>query len=417
MIDANDKRQVLQGKRYFLPITPIVKGAIVFCLLVGVTSLVYAYVSGDALRAWGSILASIFFFFTVALGGAAFGGMQDVIGALWGRPIKRLHESFASFLPLVFIFCLLFFLCIKFDLAEADKVYTWIHDHEVIHHYVGKRSWLIEDFMLARVLVLLGIVLACVYWQLSQGLRADLLLIKGETESARQLATSNRRRLRYWSAPLLVVYALCFTFICFDLTMSLAPKWFSTLWGGWNFAIMMQSLLAFLLLFMFALKETNIGKQVWVKQFHDVGKLLFGFTIFFAYLTYAHVLTYWYGNVPEETEYFIHRLQQPWLSLVIVLPLCNFLIPMLAFIPKASKWTSYVAIPVCVMVIIAQWATQVLVVAPELDREHTWQLPLIEFGAFLGTLGLFIACVSLFASKFPMLAISDPLLEEAKKQH
>ena len=407
----------MDSKRYTLPITMTVKGAIVFCLLIGAATLLYAYVSGNALRAWGSILASVFFFFLVALGGAAFACMQDLLGALWGRPIKRLHESFASFLPVVMIFCLVFFLCIKLGIADADKVYVWIADHDLLHHFVGKRSWLIEDFMLVRVLVLLAIILACVYWQLRQSLRADRMLLLADKSEALQLAAANRKRLRFWSAPLLVVYALCFTFVCFDLTMSLAPTWFSTLWGGWNFAIMMQTMLAFLLLFMFALKGTSIGKQYGVKQFHDVGKLLFGFTIFFAYLTYAHVLTYWYANMPETAEYFIHRLQQPWFALIIVLPLCSFFLPMVAFIPKASKWTAYVAIPVCVMVIISQWATQVVVIAPELDRDHTWRLPLIEFGIFVGFWGLFMCCVSLFSRRFPMLAVSDPLLEEAKHSH
>ncbi|MDE3270209.1 MAG: hypothetical protein OYH77_08010 [Pseudomonadota bacterium] len=407
------------NKNYSLPLTTTVKGAIVFCLLIGVATLIYAYASGAALRAWGSVLASVFFFFMVALGGAAFACMQDLLGALWGRPIKRLHESFASFLPVVLIFCLLFFLCIKLGIADADQVYVWIADHHYLHHYVGKRSWLVEDFMLVRVLVLLVIILACVYWQLRQGLRADRLLLQSESSAeqgvraeALAMAVANRKRLRYWSALLLVVYALCFTFICFDLTMALAPKWFSTLWGGWNFAIMMQTLLAFLLLFMFALKNTPIGKRYGVKQFHDVGKLLFGFTIFFAYLTYAHVLTYWYANMPETSQYFIDRLQQPWLSLVMVLPLCNFLLPMLAFIPKASKWTAPVAIPVCVMVIIAQWATQVVVIAPELDRDHSWSMPLLEFGTFVGFWGLFMCCVSLFSRRFPMLAISDPDLPQ-----
>lgn len=393
------------------PLSMITKGVITFCLLVGIIALVYAFVFADPLRAWGSFLVSLFFFFTLALGGVALTAMQDVIGARWGRPIKRLHESFASFLPLATLLFLIFFVCIKLNIGRASEVYSWIADHDLLHHYVGKRDWLIENFMLIRVSLLLLIIVGLSYWQLSPSLRADRLLLAGDEAGALQLAKKNRARLRYWSAPLLVIYALCFTFICFDVTMSLAPKWFSTLWGGWNFSIMMQTLFAFLLLYMFAAKNSPLGQHYGRKQFHDVGKLLFGFTIFFAYLTYAHVLTYWYGNVPEEAEYFIHRIQQPWLTLVIITPLFNFVIPMIVLIPKANKWTATFAIPVCVMVIVAQWMTQVIVVAPQLDHGHSWQLPLIEFGVFLGFLGLFMACVSLFSRRLPMLAVSDPLLK------
>lgn len=399
------------NRDFFLRPSSLTQGAITFCLVVGAVTLIYAFAFAEPLRAWGAFLLSLFFFFTVALGGVAFAGMQDVLGALWGRPIKRLHESFAAFLPLAFLLFTLFFICIKLDLAAADQVYVWIHDHDVIHHYLGKRAWLIEDFMLIRVLAFLAIILSCAWWQLRRSLKADLLWLKGEKRAAQELAETARAKLRHWSAPVLVIYALCYTFICFDITMSLAPKWFSTLWGGWNFSIMMQTLFAFLLLFMFGLKNTKIGSHYGIKQYHDVGKLLFGFTIFFAYLTYAHVLTYWYGNVPEETEYFIQRIEQPWLALVILAPLFNFVIPMFALLPKASKWTPAITIPVCVMVIVAQWVTQVIVVAPQLDRQQVWQMPLIEFGVFLGFTGLFMACISLFGRKFPLLAVSDPLLQ------
>ena len=398
-------------KKFLLRTSSLTSGAITFLILIGAVTLIYAFIS-EPLRAWGSFLLSLFFFFTLSLGGVAFGGMQDVLGAKWGRPIKRMHEAFGAFLPVAVLLFVLFFVCIKLSIADADKVYTWIADHDLLHHYVGKRSWLIEDFMLARVLFLLAVIVYFAWWQLQRGLRADRMLLAGKEQEAQQLAELARTKLRYWSAPVLVVYALCFTFICFDITMSLAPKWFSTLWGGWNFAIMMQTLFAFLLLFMFAMQNSAIGQHYGIKQFHDVGKLLFGFTIFFAYLTYAHVLTYWYGNVPEEAEYFIHRIHQPWLTLVILAPLFNFVIPMFALIPKASKWTPLVTIPVCVMVIVAQWLTQVIVVAPQLDREQTWQLPLIEFGVFLGFVGLFMASVAFFGRRFPMLAISDPLLKK-----
>ena len=87
-------------KKFLLSTSPLTRGAITFCIVVGVVTLVYAFVS-EPLRAWGSFLLSLFFFFTVSLGGVAFGGMQDVLGARWGRPIKRLHESFGRFCQLL----------------------------------------------------------------------------------------------------------------------------------------------------------------------------------------------------------------------------------------------------------------------------------------------------------------------------
>ena len=192
--------------------------------------------------------------------------------------------------------------------------------------------------------------------------------------------------------------------------MSLAPTWFSTLWGGWSFAIMMQTLMAVLLLFMLVIKGTEIGKFVSRQQFHDVGKLMHGFTVFFAYLTYAHVLTYWYTNIPEETSYLLTRLQTPWLGYVIAAPFLSFLFPFVFLIFKASKWTWWFVVPIATIVIISQWLSYMLVVTPEVVAPSAWDFPWIESGLFIGFIGFFVTVICHFGKKIPMVSIADPLL-------
>ena len=148
----------------------------------------------------------------------------------------------------------------------------------------------------------------------------------------------------------------------------------------------------------------------------DQGNPYFGFTIFFAYLTYAHVLTYWYGNVPEETEYFLHRMHGTWLCVIMIAPLFNFVIPLFALIFKAAKWTAQVTIPLAVMILAAQWFVYMLVVMPEAGVKHLG-LPWIEVGGFLFFLGLFLFAFTRFSSKNPMLPMADPLLPEAFNDH
>ena len=198
--------------------------------------------------------------------------------------------------------------------------------------------------------------------------------------------------------------------------MSLSPLWFSTLWGGWLFAIMMQTLMAASLLVMFSVRGTTFGAYIKRQQFHDVGKLMHGFTVFFAYLTYAHVLTYWYGNVPEETEYFLHRLHGPWLYIVLGVPLAAFVLPLYVLIFKAAKWTPQVAIPLSLIILVAQWFTFMLVVMPEI-KGAAEGAPWIEIGLFFGVFGLFAATFFWFSKRFPMLPIADPLLPEANSGH
>ncbi|MBP6217052.1 MAG: hypothetical protein KA436_00530 [Oligoflexales bacterium] len=398
---------------FFIKISSSTRGALVFCLVFSVVVFVLAITMGSGTRVWGAFLFNLMLFFSLALGGVAFGHMQDMIGALWGRPIKRIHESFGAFVPWAALALVLFFLCIKFKLGDAHKVYSWIASPGSLSAFPGKSCWLTPGFMMIRDLGAMAVLVALVLWQRQISTRADFLVLQGREEEAEQSALEATQRLRMCSAPILVVYALCFSLLSFDLTMSLAPTWLSTLWGGWNFAIMMQVLLASTLLAMFALQSSAVGGYFARNNFHDIGKLLFGFTVFFAYLTYAHVLTYWYTNMPEETSYLITRMGAPWLKYVIAAPFISFLFPFILLIPKANKWTSHIAIPVCVVVLAAQWLNSMLVVMPELVNAGEWHGPWLELAISLGFLAAFLLSVFTYAEKTPMLSLADPLLHRS----
>lgn len=403
-----------QRQSFLLAPSSTVRGGLIFCVLVGVVTFVAGLAVADAAtRTWGSFLFNCFWFFSIALGGIAFAGMQDVISAKWGRPVMRLHESFASFLPVGAGLFALFFLCIALHLGKAHEVYEWIRDPHLIAEDVGKRDWLRPGFMIGRDLFALVLIMLLAGWQLKNKLGPDLVMMQGDQARAKQLGAASQARLRHWSAPVLVLYAVLFSLLAFDLTMSLAPKWYSTLWGGWSFAVMMQSLMAALLLFMYAVKQTPAGQLIKRQQFHDVGKLLHGFTIFFAYLSYSHILTYWYGNVPEETAFFLKRMQAPWQPLLYVVFAFVFIVPLFSLLPKVSKWTAGLTIPICFSILFAQWLMALLVVIPQTVAKESWSLPWVEVGMFLGFLGLFLSSVIWFGRRFPMVSLADPLLAEA----
>ncbi len=402
-----------QRQSFFLTPSSTAKGGLIFCILVGVLTFVAGMYVGEATRTWGSFLFNLFFFFSIALGGVAFSGMQDVIGASWGRPVMRLHESFATFLPISAVLLAVFFACIHFKIGGAENVYVWIREPDRLEHFWGKRDWLKPGLMIGRDLFAMALILVLAFWQLRHKLGGDLALVRGDKAKAEQLGEASRAKLRYWSAPVLILYALTFSLLSFDLLMSLAPTWYSTLWGGWSFAIMMQTLMSSLLIFMFLMKRGPIGQVIKRQQFHDVGKLMHGFTIFFAYLTFAHILTYWYGNMPEETEYYIHRLHGPWLGFVVTIPFLVFVFPLFTLLPKVSKWTPVITIPVCFSILFAQWMMGLLVVIPEVADGAKWTLPWVEIGTFFGFLGMFIAAIFWFGRRFPMVSIADPLLHEA----
>lgn len=401
-----------QRQSFYLTPSPSARGAVVFCVLIGVIALALGMYNGYQTRVWGAVLFNTFFFFSLALGGSVFSAMQDVIGAKWGRPVMRIHESFTSFLPVAVAIFLVTLICVKLGVAGARDVWSWVANPDSLHHFWGKRTWLTENFWIIRDTVAMFVILGLARWQIGLKTARDRALAAGNKAEAEKLGESTKAKLRYWSAPLLVSYALAFTLLGFDLLMSLAPTWFSTLWGGWLFAIMMQTLMATLLICMWIFKGTPIGSVIGRPQFHDVGKLMHGFSVFFAYLTYAHVLTIWYGNMPEETQYFLDRMKAPWIYIVMIAPILSFLIPLYVMIPKAAKWTKMVGGSVAVGILVAQWFTFLLVVQPQVVQSNM-TLPWIELGLFFGVFGLFLLSIFVFGSRNPMVAIGDPLLKEA----
>ncbi|MEZ4741926.1 MAG: hypothetical protein R3B45_05685 [Bdellovibrionota bacterium] len=212
-------------KNFYLKVSSTANGGLIFCLLAGIGAFA-AGISMDANRAWGAFLFNLFFFYTIALGGVAFGAMQDVVGAVWGRPIKRIHESFSSFLLPASVLLIAFLLFIKFRLLGAQNVYSWIADPQMLTHFEGKNIWLVENFMIIRDIVAILAILLLSRWHMKQTTARDLAFIAGDEKKSKELGNLAKERLRFWSAPILFLYGCFFSLLCFDLTMSLEPLWF-----------------------------------------------------------------------------------------------------------------------------------------------------------------------------------------------
>ena len=67
------------------------------------------------------------------------------------------------------------------------------------------------------------------------------------------------------------------------------------------------------LLMIYGAAHLGVADLISPKQRHDLGKLCFGFTVFWTYLMWAQFLVIWYGNLPEETGFVFARLWGHWL--------------------------------------------------------------------------------------------------------
>jgi hypothetical protein len=289
----------------------------------------------------------------------------------------------------------------------------------MLAHFPGKNVWLTPDFFIIRNIISLLVMVGLVQWSKKQNSLADSAFLAGKLSEAEELGNLSRERLRLWSGPVLFAQGVIFTFVVTDITMSHSPLWFSTLWGGWSFAVLMQSLLALILILLFFAKKASFGAFISRQQFHDVGKMLHGFTAFWGYLTFSHIITYWYGNVPEETEYFIHRLHGPWMGILIAVGIMAFAIPLFSLIPKKAKWTFGASFPIATCILIAQWMMNLVVVQPEVVPAEDFGLPLLEVGTLLLFAAGFAFSIYSYGRKNLMVSLPDPMLRKyfAEQEH
>ncbi|HEU5249851.1 MAG TPA: hypothetical protein VFW15_07675, partial [Thermoanaerobaculia bacterium] len=288
--------------------------------LVGAAAIAICIVGGffSPTQFFRSYLFAFLFWTGVALGCMAVAMLHHVTGGQWGLPIRRPLESATRTLPLM----LLLFLPIVFG---ARKIYEWADPAAVAHDPVlrHKSLYLNLPFFTVRALVYFAAWLAFAYWLNRWSLEQD-------STGERPIA----RRLQLLSSAGLVAYGLTVTFASIDWAMSLEPHWFSTMYGVLFIAGHSLTGLAFIVLVLVAIAGTPpLAGFVAQRHFHDLGKLMLAFVMFWAYVSFSQYLIIWSGNLPEEIPWYLRRLQGGWGWVGAALVLFHFVLPFLLLLP------------------------------------------------------------------------------------
>ena len=380
-------------------------GAVAFLFDVGV---------GDGTRAWTALLVNFLFFAGLAQAGVVLSAVMQATSARWGRSLKRLAEATAAFLPAAFVLLLVLFLGIA----------TWAP--WVREPVEAKTAWLNIPFFVTRqtltFLLLSGLSLAYVY----RSLRPDIGMLD---ESGEQKATGFARRLiggwqgsveerlrnqRFQGilAPcVLIAYAWVFSLVAFDFVMALDPHWFSTLAGGYYFIGNLFLGIAFLAVAaVWARDRLGIRDYIGDHQLHDIGKLLFGFCILWAYMLWSQYLVIWYGDLPEETQFIAHRMQGSWAPLTWIVLALAFFIPFAVLLSREVKTQVRGLTTVSLVVLVGMWLERFILVTPSIWRGDGLPLGILEILITAGVFSLFAWCYITFLQTFPVLPVSDPRL-------
>ncbi len=344
-------------------------------------------------------LVAFMFWMAIALGGLFFTLIHHLVGAEWSIVIRRIPETLASAIPMMAI------LFIPIVLGMHD-LYEWSHEEAVAHDELlkHKSAWLNPMWFTIRAYIYFGIW-TFIAWTLY---KASL-----DQDGGKDVT----EKMRSVSAPSMIVFALSITAAAFDWLMSLDPHWFSTIFGVYFFAGSWWTTLAcVVLLSMYLRGKSKLGEVMTIEHYHDLGKLMFGFTVFWTYIAFSQFMLIWYGNIPEETIWYKHRWEHGWQYVSMFLFIGHFVLPFLVLIFRASKRSFTVMKIVASWFLLMEFVDLYWLIMPTFtivnpDAHHGLHFSWQHLTTFVGIGGLFLWFVWNRLTSASIVPVGDPRIE------
>jgi hypothetical protein len=354
----------------------------------------------NAPRTWNAFLINHTLFMGLGLGAMFFLVIHYLAFAGWNVAIRRITESFASYLPVALAMQIVLFFGLSY-------IYPWTN-HELMHsdHLLhGKMGYFATPFYIGRGLVFLCLV-NFLAWK----------MIGNSTAQDSEGGEARLRQQKPLAAIYLVVFAPLFTVFSVDLLKSLDPKWFSTMFGVYVFIGFVQACAATTILAVRMMQKSGYLKAVTADHYHDMGKYLFGFTIFWAYIAVRQYLLIWYANLPEETTFYMLRANGNWSVISLGIPVLRFFIPFLFLLPRFAKRTPAYLEKIALIVFFGAWIDLYWLIIPYLSPAGI-SFSVWDLGLFIGFLGCFAFMVRRFLSQHNTVPVKDPFLHETLHHH
>ncbi len=220
-----------------------------------------------------------------------------------------------------------------------------------------------------------------------------------------------------WSIAFILVFALSYSFFSVDTVMSLEPKFFSTIFGIYCFAGFFQCTFATMILMVAYLKKQGkLDGFVNENHLHDLGKYLFAFTVFWAYIAFSQYMLIWYANLPEETFFFMPRLDGSWAYVSVALLLLKFVVPFIALLPQWVKRSTPHLVAISIWTLVMQVVDVYWLVYPNYDANRA-VFGIQEIAGLSLFAGLFLYSTARFLSRHSVVPVKDPRIHESLSHH
>ncbi|MBW2528392.1 MAG: hypothetical protein JRI23_29725 [Deltaproteobacteria bacterium] len=388
-----------------LAISGTAKAAALVAAVVGVGAFGYALQSGHADTAWSGYLMGAFFTLSLGVFGVLWLAWLYLGKATWSVSMRRIPEAMTAWLLPGGILAMLVGL-------GGHTLYHWTH-LEVVQ---ADRLLSHKAPFLNMTMFYLLIGGSVVIWQVFGRALVRNSRLQDETGKAGLHRSSVRL-----SALFAVLFALTYSVVSFYLLMSLDAHWFSTMFAVLTFTDAVQTGTAFVAIIVATfILQGQLKGYLNENHLHSLVKMMFAATGFWSYIYFCQFLLIWYGNIPEETIYFINRWDHGWLPYLLILPAVKFVIPFIYLAPRASKRNPKRVIFMAVLLLFAQfWELYVLVrpaVSHGAERPHGAP-PIMEGLITLGFLGLFFLVFAWALGRSKPVPLKDPYLRECLDYH
>ncbi len=345
-------------------------------------------------------LTSYGFYLSISLGALFFVLVQHAARAGWSVAVRRIAEILAANIPMLAI---LFLPILIPMLLDNHSLYAWtdprvVAESELLQH---KHVYLDLPFFVARCVFYFAVW----YWLTRYYLRCSV-----QQDTSGDAALTGR--MERYSGPALLLYAGTVTFAAFDWFMSLEPKWFSTIYGVYFFSGAIVAGVAAIILAAVLLQSRGwLGRSITDEHYHDLGKLLFGFVIFWGYIAFSQYMLIWYANIPEETIYYRIRQTGGWAVVSLVLLFANLIIPFFGLMPRGMKRRKWALAFWAVWLLVFHWIDVYWLVVPSAAASPTFGL--IDACLIVGLGSLFLAGTVRVARNVSLVPQKDPRLAES----
>ena len=352
-------------------------------------------------------LTAFIFCLTIALGSLFFVLIQHLVRAGWSVIVRRIAELF---MMMVIPLGILFLPVLATLLFGNGTLYNWDdpgyaeRNHLPMDIWAEKIRWLNQGWFTVRAFVYFAIWSALAVWYFRRSVDQD------ETG---EKAVSDR--MQFWSGPAVMAFCGATSFAAFDWVMSLAPMWFSTMFGVYLFAGSVLAAHCVICVASFTLQRAGaLRDEVTAEHYHDLGKFIFGFVFFWSYIAFSQYMLIWYGNIPEETHWIFERQIGAWGWIGLVLILFHWALPFLGTMSRHVRRNAPLITFWAVYLLIMHYVDLYWIIMPEAGS---------SMGGFAGVMSSLLCVIGMttviiglvlrVADQTKMVPVRDPRLQES----